>query len=258
MPDICNLPSDLLAEEPATPEYVLAVLRDEHHQEFKCDQGSRLDAELNFDTTVREWLDEYDFFGWRDLAAVLSREWSIDCSDAGWRGVLKPTRSRKLSDVCDFIARRAMRPRIRSAGFLGAQCVAAGAFLTVRSLLARAGEDADAIAPSTPLAEYARRRSHLFLGPISRLSPGSLPLVRIEPGCIYRWALWAQLPGVIGLVVGSFADLPLLTIGGAAVLVPAWLTSWLAAAYLLPRKVELTGLKTFRDLAVAIANGDLV
>jgi hypothetical protein len=186
----------------------------------------------------------------------LNREWRIDCSDAEWRAVLKPARSKRLSDVCEFIARRAIRPRVRSAGFLSAQCVAAGAFLAVRSLLVQAGEDGGAIAPSTPLAEYTRRHCDMFLGPISRLSPGSLPLVRIQSSRIGSWATWAMLPGFIGLTIGSFGDLPFFVIGGVAVLVSAWSTSWFAAAYLLPSKVDFTGLKTFRDLASAISKGD--
>jgi hypothetical protein len=256
MIDDWYLTSELTPDEPATPEYVLNVLRDQHRQEFAYDEDSDSSTELGFDTTVKDWLDAYDFLGWRDLAHALSREWRIDCSDAEWRAVLKPARSKRLSDVCGFIARRAIRPRVRYAGLLGAQCLAAGAFLTVRSLLARAGEDGDAIAPSTPLAEYTRRHCDLFLGPISRLSPGSLPLVRIQPSRTGSWATWAMLPGFIGLTVGAFGDLPFFVLGGVAVLVSAWSTSWFAAAYLLPRKVEFTGLKTFRDLAVAISIGD--
>src|SRR5579859_3193668 len=154
--------------EPATPDYVLAVLRDQHRQQCHYDCVADPDAILTFETTVADWVLACDLVGWRELGRALNQEWGIDYPDATWHTVLKPAKERRLRDVCTLIAERARRPRIRPTQFLGRPCTAAGVFLTVRSILAEAGATADQIAPSTPLAEYTRRHPLIFLLNISR------------------------------------------------------------------------------------------
>lgn len=238
----------LRTDEPATAEYVLAVLRDQHRRLFEEDR-----FDLTFESTVADWRDAWDLVGWRDLGHAWNHCLSIDCSDAEWKQVLEPAGKKRLAGVCELIARHTTRPRIRPAGFLGATCVTAGAFLAIRSLLRQAGANADAIAPSTPLALHARRHSEVFLGPISRLAPGALPAVRIKTP-VYDAAFWLRIAGGLSMVAGSFADWPFVTIGGCLVFVLAWAAGGIAARWVLPASVEFPGLETFRDLARVIAD----
>jgi len=136
-------------------------------------------------------------------------------------------------------------------------CRPAGVFLTVRSLLHQAGARAEAIAPSTPLAPYTRRYCMLFLGPISRLAPGALPLIRIR-NPVYDAAIWGILAGMLCLAVGACSDLHLLVVGGGLLLVLAYALTWIAATWMLPASVEFGELRTFRDLAIVVAEGSPV
>jgi hypothetical protein len=40
---------------PATPDYVLAVIRDYHRQQCQFDREAEPDVELTFQTTIAEW-----------------------------------------------------------------------------------------------------------------------------------------------------------------------------------------------------------
>src|SRR5579871_4381115 len=238
-------------DELATPEYVLAVLRDQHRQ--ACQFG---DADGNVvlmpDTTVAQWREACDLLEWRELGRAENEFWGIKCSDAQWRRVLTPENKSRLADVCQFIAARARRPMIRPAAFFGSRCVSAGAFLTIRSLLADAGAQAKDIAPSTDLAPYTRRYHDVFLNSISRLAPGALPLVRIRPTPNHNVVLALMLLGMICEIAGRGEETGCITIIGMLLIGLCYLSSF-GKSRCSPTSVEFGELKTFRDLAVVVA-----
>ena len=141
-------------DEPATRDYVLAVLRDEHRQQCQYDEAADPDVWLSLETTVAEWREACDLIPPRELGRALNQMWGIACSDSEWGDVLEPSHRRRLSGVCELIARHATRRRIRPARLLGRNCASAGAFLTIRSLLRQSGADVSELAPLTSLADY--------------------------------------------------------------------------------------------------------
>src|SRR5262249_34632314 len=167
--------------------------------------------------------------------------------------VLEPAEAQRLEDVCAFIAEQATRPRIRPASLFGAPCLTAGVFLTIRSLLHRAGADVHRLTPSTPLAPFARRHLEVFLGPITRLAPGALPPVDIQTP-VYDTTVWGSLIGLLFIGIGSWASVPWLTIAGGFIFVVSYLTTWVAVAWFLPSRVDFGDVRTFRDLAQIIAS----
>lgn len=242
-------------DKPATPEYVLAVLRDEHRQMRRLGDSPAPYMSLSLDSTVAEWRLARDLVGSRQLGRAMNQSWGISCTDAEWQAVLEPPKTKRLAGVCELIALHARRPLIRPSRLFGCTCSPAGAFLTIRSLLHQAGVPADDIAPSTPLAPYLRRHLALFLGPISRLAPGALPLVRVR-AILYEAASCALVAGALCLVVGPCIGLPLLTARGGFLFVLAYSLIWIAKRLILPASVEFGRLRTFRDLALVIAEGN--
>jgi hypothetical protein len=240
-------------ETPASPEYVLAVIRDMHRQAAQFDGEVDADAILTFGTTVADWRKACDLVGWRELGRALNTTWCIEASSAEWEAVFKPGCAKCLSDVCEFLAQRISRPQIRAALLLGSPCMTAGAFLTIRSLLHQAGADVRDIAPSTLLAPYTRRYSQLLLDAISKLAPGALPPVRISTP-VYDAAIWGAAIGMVALIGGCCAGSPLLGVTGGSIVVVAYALAWTAALRLLPASVEFGSLGTFRDLSVAISS----
>ena len=238
----------------ATPEYVLAVLQDMHRQQCQFDPEADPRAVLSFDTSVAQRRDACDLLGWRERGCAFNPLFGISCSDAEWGAVLEPAGQRRLADVCQLIAVRAVRSVIRPSQLLGRTCAPAGAFLTIRSLLHEAGAPAGEIAPSTPLAPYTRRFAEVFLGPVSRLAPGALPPVWIRTP-VYDAAIWGLLVAPVGVVAGLCSGAHLFTVAGVAVFASCHALTWYAARYLLPASVEFGELRTFRDLSLVVAVG---
>lgn len=235
---------------PANGEYVLSVIQAWHRQACAVDEGDP-DIDLTFETTVATWRDAADLYDWRRLARAMNNEWNIDRSLDEWRSVLEPAKTRTLRDVCGFIARHAMVSKIRPASLFGSQCLAAGAFLTVRSLLRDAGADVHRIAPSTLLHDYTRRYTDVFFGPITKLAPGALPDAKVKHP-LYDLAIWATVLALLLLLIAAFVRSPWFMIVAAATCVVSYAATWVVAKCALPKKVSFGELKTFGDLAKAL------
>jgi hypothetical protein len=237
---------------PATPEYILAVIRDSHRQQCQFDSEANPDVELTFETTIAEWRETCDLIEWSGLGRALDDIWNLGRADEAWRAVLEPDEERTLRDLCEFIAPGAVRPTIEALKILGATCLPAGAFLAIRSLLHDAGVDTDPVMPSTPLGEYARRHLGVFLGPISRLAPNALPAVKVSTpwhNLCFACLLLAML-----VLAGSFFIGPFATTAGVILGLTSYAGLWICAL-LRPSKVIFGNLRTFGDLARVIAAG---
>lgn len=238
------------ATEPATPDYVLAVLRFQHRQ--LCHEGmAESDVPPSFEMTVAEWREACDLLDWQTLGQEYNAALGIDCSDAEWFAVLEPAEERRLVEVCRLIAVHATRPRVRPARLLGKSCGSAGAFLTVRSMLHQAGAPVAGLTPSSPLAAYTRSYPSVFLMDVPRLAPEGMPPATVWTP-VQDGGMVCVLLAIIGLVAGiTIESVPLLS--GSLLLMGAGIaTIWFAVRVLGPSSVRLKGLQTFRDLAHAI------
>jgi hypothetical protein len=238
---------------PATPGYILDVIRDWHRQQCQFDEEAEPDAELTFETTVAEWRSACDPLDWQRLGRGLDDEWGLGRPVAAWWSVLEPAEERTLRDVCEFIASGAARPSIEPVSILGARCLPAGAFLAIRSLLREAGVEVDSVTPSTPLGEYTRHHLGVFLGPISRLAPNALPAVKLSMPW-YDLCSAGLLLGVLTAFTGWLIS-PLATAAGVTLALASWAGTWITVCCLPPSKVEFGSLQTFGDLARAVAEG---
>jgi hypothetical protein len=238
---------------PATPEYVLAVLRDQHRQDCSIEYDAKPQLELTFDTTIAEWRFWCDLVDWRRLGRALDTEWKLGLPDASWRAVLEPEGSRTLGDVCSFIAQTAVMPSIEPLSILGLKCLTAGAFLAIRSTLQESGVNVDSVAPSTPLGPIARRHPGVFIGPIAKFAPNALPDVKISRP-LYEFSFWVLIFGFVVGLAGSFIS-PILTGGGDVLAGLGWIGGWISTRFLLPSRVTIGDLRTFGDLARLVAEG---
>jgi hypothetical protein len=242
---------------PATPEYVLEVLRDERRHQCAIDPYfTDPGVELTFDTTIRAWRDSGDLLDWPLLGKSLNKSWRIHCTRSEWRRAMMPEKHKTLRHICDLIALKALRPTIRPATLLGKPCAAAGAFLAVRARLARAGANADAIAPSTPLASMSQKHWHSLLHHACQLAPGALaPLqITIESPSPTRLPLLGMFSGLAVLMTGLISHNWQCIILGLPTFTLAWTAHGLVSRFL-PACVSVTfgEVRTFGDLARALA-----
>ncbi|AGA25037.1 hypothetical protein [Singulisphaera acidiphila] len=236
-----------------TPEYVLAVLRDSHRQQCQFDPEADAHIELTFETTIDEWRAACDLLECQYLGRGLDTQWKLDRSSEVWCTVLEPAKERTLRELCEFIALTARRPVIEPVIVLGRKCLAASAFFVIRSMLRNAGADVDSVTPSTPLDQYTRRHLGVFLGSISKLAPGALPNVKLDTSLDDMSNVGLML-GLCIAFAGCFISALTATTGVILALV-SWATPWLAAHYLPPPKAQFGSLRTFRDLAILVADG---
>jgi hypothetical protein len=83
-------------------------------------------------------------------------------------------------------------------GVAGIECWSAGTFLTIHSLLAKAGVPVQNVRPSTPLAGYAREYGAVFIAEIGKLAPGALPVPEITHTAAHNISMAALLRRVRG------------------------------------------------------------
>ena len=238
---------------PATPAYVLAVLRDwRRYADFPDPE-----TELNFDTPVEDWELEFDYDlvfrpWWKVLGESLNELFDLAVPLADWKPVLRPAGDRTVGDVCRFVAGRATRPVVRPANIAGTTCAKAGAFRAVRGLLIDAGlppAEAARVAPSRPLEPYATRFAAAFVTGTARLAPGVLPGIVTGGSGRPAWFL----VGLFGLPV-VISTSPLLGGAGFLLCTGGFCIAWAAVWRVLPEApVRFGDLRTFRDLAEALA-----
>ena len=210
--------------------------------------------QLSRASTIAEWREACDLLPWRELATAYNQLFQIECSPPEWKTVLVPAKERTLGDVCELLACHARIPRVREVKIFGAECLHAGAILTIRALLQEAGANCREITPSTPIAGYARRYFQVFLGPISWLAPGALPPVKtVSLGYDLAIAgmIFALVMALAGAFLSEFFLSAWLIFAGISLFVFCCALTWFVAETL--TRVEFGELKTFRDLASAIA-----
>lgn len=247
-------------EVPATPEYVLAVLRDVVQSEFPED-------ELTFDSSPIEIVNAFNELAWsrtRVLADVVNSIFAVNIPLSEWRAEFPMLRHRTVREVCEFVAPRITRPVIRPWQHITGECLPAGAFLTVRSLMVRAGANPCEITPSAMLGPqllrlYRQKSLWELTRHLTRTAPGRLPQVGISCGALEMAGNRAAGLGLLILLLsllfttvgaGGFA---LALMGLACLMFPlAFLFGFLSSLQP-PRAVEFTGLITFRDLAYTLA-----
>ena len=238
---------------PATAEYVLSVLADQHRQQCRFDPEAESDIDLNFEATVADWRDACDLLPWRKLAHALNESWGMRRTEEEWHAVLEPAGVRSLRDVSEFIAASVSMPVLTPLGFLGASCHEASAFMAIRAALFAAGASVEKLRPSSPLAPFSRSYLHVFFNDIAKLAPGVLPPVTIRTPH-YNAALLGSAISLLALTGASVSGAYLIAIPCGFLVIASYAMHWIAAKCAKPASVEFGDLKTFRDLSRLIAN----
>ena len=241
-----------LTKAKISPEFVLAVIRDNYRQQLQYDPEAEPNIDLNFNTAISEWRIACDLLGWRGLGKALGKEWNIKTNDSQWKELLEPADKKNLGDLCKFIATNTRKKRdvTQPIVLLGSPCLTASTFFAIRYYLARAGVDVSKLRPTSLLEPYVQRYPEAFLGPIAQLAPEKLPLIEIKnplqdvfTGLVLLGMLLTMLGGVLTIFLRDFVVLILflaIIVSGFGVL-GIFTFSFLS-------KTKFIGVKTFKDL----------
>ena len=242
-----------------TAEEILASLTDAYALNANFNDNSPyLTNAVHAEMTVEEYCDDMEVYDareflnhWFDLSLSREESWAVGT----------PTRQQTLRELCEFYATRAEARAIDPVTVLGRPCLSAGAFLSVRTMLAEAGADVSRLAPSSPLGPYLRKHFMIFARDISKLSPGTFPRIEEDErptiSVPYLGTGAVILAGLLALVMvldRQFLNCcsPLLAIA----FIPAILVLWLRARAL-RQTAELPGVYDFRDLVDKLLNRPL-
>lgn len=245
MYDDYEIPKRRLSEED-----VMAILAEEHRRREHISPESGGVKLISFDSTVAEYEKTFDVpQRIPTLARNLNRFFEMNI-ERELCDTMHPPRERTLRDVCRLVASRNYEQRaLLPVQIFGSECAAAGAFVTLKALLKEAGADVSEVAPSTSLAEYARRYTGAFHN-LALMAPGKLPLTHVKHDLDIPLLLVFVL--YIATAVASlwYWSFKLFCITGGFGLLLLALAA--AMANVLPREVRFGEFKTFRDLCRAI------
>ena len=239
-------------EVPATPEYVLEVVRDWMREVA----GAADPAYPADETPFREWLHlvYWDPPRMKNLRPWFNQTWGTNVTAEEW-AAFDPDHA-TVGDYCRLAAVGVRRPVIRPGRSPAGECHPAGAFLTVRSLLGELGANPNGITPSAPLALYHSRLNSIGER-LARLAPGHRPLFRHD---YPRWMLAATLIGCVLLLATTTAGVVALVLGLETL---AYTLAACAMAYSIgmtivmrlarSNRVEPAHVRTLSDLAYALA-----
>jgi hypothetical protein len=238
--------------EPATPEYVLAVLQ----ETARLQDGDILGPHDDISALI----DAYNDIAWpttKLLSDFMNSTFEVDIPLTEWRAAFPSVRRRKVAELCDFLAPRVRRPVIRPWLHVAGPCLPAGAFLTMRSALIAAGFPPSTITPSAVLPKSAHSWPDEVIWKLSFLAPGRCRFdVKSYPpraGIVMRSAavfgLIALLVGLLLSVAGlkSSATIAVCT-GGAAFFLTLLTERLTGSTQSFPE-----GCVTFRDLSYRLA-----
>ncbi|NOX57582.1 MAG: hypothetical protein GXP29_01825 [Planctomycetes bacterium] len=240
-----------------TPNEVLEILKHEHALLVECEEADPL--EINFDTRICDWfyVSDVDFRTLRLNATRLNRIFELGVSFGEWKSILKPSRTKTLGDICEFVARRANVLHLPEPKILGRPCRTAGAFLTIRELMRQADVDTTALKPSSPLAEYSATGIPEISSSIILAAPGLMHRIRhFYPSDAMYF--------ILGFVLfHATLATGILALGFAIACLPLALFCFGSFLYVWRRsvnrrqeltRVEFEGMHDFKDLCRAMAN----
>lgn len=247
------------ATVPATPEYVLEVLRESVRLQVGWD--------VTFDSPVAELLCAYNDLAWPSvglLVGCMNATFGVEIPTREWEQEFHRIRGQTVRDVCEFLVPRLTRPVIRPWRYVGGECRPAGVFLTMRTILAGRGVDPDALTPSSPLLSVPFRDLDYLFGRLSLIAPGRVPPPRQRGsllgyhflGCVsVSWLLFGTMLGCIVLGLAASSGLPLGVAIGSVMLLTGIACGWVLHRIQRPPfvRTEWGGFRTFRDLAYAFA-----
>lgn len=245
--------TELWETRSATPEDVLALLREDLRHGAALDPEVDGDEALTFDTSIADWQDASDLSSsWKTTAAVLILRLRVSLPLQDWQPVLTPRRQRTLGDLCALLAPQVRVPVLAPFRVAGVSCATAGAFLTLRTALLRAGLPVAGARPSTPLPIHSWQHLEAFIGAVTRLAPGVLPPAQVRTATSLRRCGQAFLAGLAGVVLGGLLSSSLLGWLGGLLCLGGLAGSWLTRNAP-PGSVRFEGLSTLGDVARALA-----
>lgn len=137
-------------------------------------------AELNSNSTIKDWRDANDLVEWKKLYPFYNQEFEINATYEEWEAVLVPESKKNLIGVCELIARHKNQRDIESIKLLGNECLEAGVFKRFKESLETGKVDITNIKPSSLLSDYLDKYLVEITSEVIFLTKGKKVIEKIE------------------------------------------------------------------------------
>jgi len=133
---------------------LLEIFKEQHRLCSPLDPVADETFVLNRETKIWELRDAQDLLPWDEYADFLNQEFRIGVPLGRWKTVLNPDDTRTLGDLCDFLSTVAEKEIIKPVKRLGAECLSAAIFLTLKRNLKNKGVNVSDVRPSTKIEKF--------------------------------------------------------------------------------------------------------
>jgi len=137
-----------------TSDELLEIFKEQHRLCSPLDPIADETFILTRETKIWELRDAQDLLPWDECAEFLNQEFRIDVPIKKWKTIFNPDDKQTLGDLCDFLSTVAEKEIIKPVKRLGAECLSAAIFLTLKRNLKSKGVDVTDLRPSTKIEEF--------------------------------------------------------------------------------------------------------
>jgi hypothetical protein len=137
-----------------TSDELLEIFKEQHRLCSPLDPVADETFILTRKTKIWELRDAQDLVPWKEYAQFINQEFRINVPIAKWESILNPDDTQTLGDICDFLSTVAEKEIIKPTKRLGAECLSAAIFLTLKRNLKIKGADVTDLRPSTKIPAF--------------------------------------------------------------------------------------------------------
>jgi hypothetical protein len=137
-----------------TSDELLEIFKEQHRLISPLDPIADKTFVLTRETKIWELQDAQDLLPWDEYSEFLNQEFKIDIPRKKWDTVLNPGDKQTLGDLCDFLSTVAEKEIVKPLKRLGAECLSAAIFLTLKRNLKNKGVNVSDLRPSTNIEVF--------------------------------------------------------------------------------------------------------
>lgn len=137
-----------------TSDELLEIFKEQHRLCSPLDPMADETFVLTRETKIWELSDAQDLLPWYEYADFLNQEFGIEVPVKKWNAILEPDDKQTLGDLCDFLSSVAEKEIVKPVRRLGAECLSAAIFLTLKRNLKNKGVNVTELRPSTQIEEF--------------------------------------------------------------------------------------------------------
>jgi hypothetical protein len=137
-----------------TSDELLEIFKEQHRLCSQLDPIADETFVLTRETKIWELRDAQDLVPWEEYSEFLNQEFKIDVPVKKWKLILNPDDTQTLGDLCDFLSTVAKKETVKPIKRLGAECLSAAIFLTLKRNLRIKGVNVADLRPSTRIEDF--------------------------------------------------------------------------------------------------------